>query len=47
MATQETRLTVFAHLSGSWAPCGQLQLTERGHTPVASDFAYGLNYLKR
>ncbi len=47
MATSDTRLTVFAHISGGWAPCGQLQLTEQDNTPIASDFAYGLNYLKR
>lgn len=39
MATQLSRLTVFAHLSGTWAPCGQLQLTEQDNTPSASDFA--------
>ncbi|MBB3194968.1 type II toxin-antitoxin system HipA family toxin [Roseateles terrae] len=47
MATSDTPLTVFAHINGGWAPCGQLRLTERDNTPVASDFAYGLNYLKR
>ncbi len=47
MATQLSRLTVFAHISGAWAPCGQLQLTEQDHISTASDFAYGLNYIKR
>lgn len=47
MTTTETKLVVFAHLGTSWAPCGQLVLTEEGKQLHASSFAYGLNYLKR
>jgi serine/threonine-protein kinase HipA len=43
----ETPLIVFAHLGTSWAPCGQLLLTEEGPELLASSYAYGLNYLKR
>lgn len=43
----ETPLMVFAHLGTSWAPCGQLLLTEEGPELLASSYAYGLNYLKR
>ena len=38
---------VFACLGAEWAPCGQLMLTEEGERLLASNFAYGLNYLKR
>jgi len=44
---QTTKLIVFAHLDHDWAPCGQLTLTEEGPEIMASQFAYGLNYLKR
>jgi serine/threonine-protein kinase HipA len=47
VATREEKLTVFAHLGDTWAPCGQLTLTEDGNVTLASSFAYGLNYLKR
>lgn len=47
MPAQESKLLVFAHLEGGWVPCGQLQLTEEGERLLASNFAYGLNYLKR
>lgn len=43
----ETRLMVFAHIGQSWAPCGQLQMTEEGPSVLASTFAYGLNYARR
>ncbi len=47
MAARDTRLMVFAHLPGGWAPCGQLQLMEEGPVVLASSFAYGLNYGRR
>ncbi len=47
MATKETKLMVFACLGTDWAPCGQLMLTEQSERLLASNFAYGLNYLKR
>jgi serine/threonine-protein kinase HipA len=47
MAAHDTPLMTFAHLSGEWAPCGQLTLTEEGPRLLASSFAYGMNYLKR
>lgn len=42
----ERKLTVFAHLDGSWAPCGLLTLTENPEL-VASSFIYGTRYLDR
>ncbi len=47
MAATERGLMVFAHVGGSWAPCGRLKMTEEGSHVLASSFAYGLNYLKR
>jgi serine/threonine-protein kinase HipA len=47
MAAKDSRLAVFANLSGGWVPCSQLQLTETANTLIASSLAYGLNYLKR
>lgn len=47
MAARETKLMVFAVLGTDWAPCGQLVLTEESDRLLASNFAYGLNYLKR
>lgn len=47
MPARTQKLTVFAHLGADWAPCGQLTLTEDGTTLLASEFAYGLNYLRR
>lgn len=47
MATQESKLMVFAHLGSDWAPCGQLLMTEEGVNVVASSFAYGLTYARR
>lgn len=47
MAARETKLMVFACLGTDWAPCGQLGLTEENERLLASNFAYGLNYLKR
>lgn len=47
MAATEIKLMAFAHLGADWAPCGQLALTEEGEHLLASNFAYGLNYLKR
>lgn len=41
------KLFVFAHLDQAWEPCGRLTLTEEGSVLQASEFAYGLNYLKR
>ena len=38
---------VFAHLRGNWAPCGQVTLTERNETLLASSFVYGSRYLQR
>ena len=42
----ECKLTVFAHLDGSWSPCGLLTLTENPEL-VASSFIYGTRYLER
>jgi serine/threonine-protein kinase HipA len=47
MAAQELKLMTFAYLGESWAPCGQLTMTEQGSELLASSFAYGLNYLNR
>lgn len=47
MSARDVKLTAFANLGGSWAPCGQLVLTEEGDRLLGSSFAYGLNYLKR
>lgn len=47
MSAKDVKLTAFANLGGSWAPCGQLVLTEERDRLLASSFAYGLNYLKR
>lgn len=47
MAAKELKLMVFAHLGRSWAPCGQLLMTEQGTNVLASSFAYGLNYARR
>ncbi len=47
MAVKELKLMTFAHLGESWAPCGQLTMTEQGTELLASRFAYGLNYLDR
>lgn len=47
MAARDAKLLTFAHLAGTWAPCGQLTLTEEGPRLLASSFAYGLNYLRR
>lgn len=47
MSSKNVKLTAFANLGGSWAPCGQLVLTEEADRLLASSFAYGLNYLKR
>lgn len=45
--TTEQKLMTFACLGATWAPCGQLILTEEETNLLASNFAYGLNYLKR
>lgn len=47
MAVKELKLMTFAYLGESWAPCGQLTMTEQGTELLASSFAYGLNYLDR
>lgn len=47
MAAKDVPLMAFAHLGGTWTPCGQLTLTEEGPRLLASSFAYGMNYLKR
>ncbi len=47
MAVKELKLMTFAYLGESWAPCGQLTMTEQGPKLLASSFAYGLNYLHR
>lgn len=47
MAAKELKLMTFAYLGESWAPCGQLTMTEEGPELLASSFAYGLNYLNR
>lgn len=47
MSAKDAKLTAFANLGGSWAPCGQLILTEEADRLLGSSFAYGLNYLKR
>lgn len=47
MAAKERKLMTFAYLGESWAPCGQLAMTEQGPELLASSFAYGLNYLNR
>ncbi len=47
MAAKELKLMTFAYLGESWAPCGQLTMTEQGPELLASRFAYGLNYLNR
>ncbi len=47
MAATEQKLITFACVGGSWAPCGQLTMTEEGSNVLACSFAYGLNYLKR
>jgi serine/threonine-protein kinase HipA len=47
VATQETHLTVFAHLDAQWVPCGQLVLTEDDEKLRASRFSYGMRYLDR
>lgn len=47
MAAKELKLMTFAYLGESWAPCGQLTMTEQGPELLASSFAYGLNYLNR
>lgn len=47
MAVKELKLMTFAYLGESWAPCGQLTMTEQGPELLASSFAYGLNYLNR
>jgi serine/threonine-protein kinase HipA len=47
MAIQDIQLMTFAHLGGTWVPCGQLRLSEVGEQLIASSFAYGMNYLKR
>ncbi len=47
MAVRDVKLMTFAHLDATWAPCGQLTLSEEGSRLLASSFAYGLNYLKR
>ena len=44
---KDQKLMTFAHLGIGWVPCGQLTLTEEGTKLVASNFAYGLNYIKR
>lgn len=44
---QQTKLAVFAHLEGQWAPAGLLTLTEDGAQVQASQFAYGLRYVER
>lgn len=47
MAAKQTKLAVFAHLDGEWAPSGLLTLTEDGPKVEASEFAYGLKYVER
>lgn len=47
MPAQQTKLAVFAHLDGQWAPAGLLTLTEDGTEVHASEFAYGLRYVER
>ena len=47
MSAKELKLMVFAHLGQTWAPCGQLLMTEEGSDVLASSFAYGLNYVRR
>jgi serine/threonine-protein kinase HipA len=47
MAAKELKLMVFAHLGQDWAPCGQLLMTEGGPHVLGSNFAYGMNYLRR
>lgn len=47
MALKNEKLVVFANLEHEWVPCGQLTLEEQGPQLVASQFAYGVNYLKR
>jgi serine/threonine-protein kinase HipA len=42
-----TKLIVFAHVEGEFAPAGILTLTEENATVIASEFAYGLKYLDR
>ncbi len=43
----QTKLAVFAHLDGQWAPAGLLTLTEEGPEVLASEFAYGTRYVDR
>ena len=47
MALKNEKLVVFANLEHEWVACGQLLLEEQGSQLVASQFAYGVNYLKR
>ncbi len=47
MPVQPTKLAVFAHLEGQWAPAGLLTLTQDGPQVLASEFAYGLRYAAR
>ena len=47
MALKSEKLIVFANLEHDWVPCGQLTLEEQGSHLAASQFAYGVNYLKR
>jgi serine/threonine-protein kinase HipA len=47
MPVQQTKLAVFAHLDGQWAPAGLLTLTEDEAQVQASEFAYGLRYVER
>ena len=47
MAQIDQNLFVFAHLDGEWVPCGRLSLLEEGPRLLASNFAYGLQYLAR
>lgn len=47
MTLKSEKLIVFANLEHDWVPCGQLTLEEQGSHLVASQFAYGVNYLKR
>ncbi len=44
---KDRKFFVFAHLDSAWQPAGRLTLAEEGGALIASEFAYGLNYLKR
>lgn len=47
MTERRTKLAVFGHLNGEWAPAGLLTILEDGPATRGAEFAYGRRYIER